>query len=67
MPKLIIEDKESAYKHIRSNPPAWVPHRHKGIWKSVVDKDKHYSYGAAVSAFKKHMKVNRNIHAGFNY
>lgn len=62
MAKLIItEDRKTAYTKIRNNPPAYISVRHYGIWKKVVDKDKHYSYGAAVNAFKAHMNKYKNV------
>ena len=41
--------------NIANNPPKFVQSHHHTIWKALVLKNKHTSYGAAVNHFKRHV------------
>lgn len=43
------------HEDIASNPPKFVPTHHHEIWKGLVLRSKHTSYGAAVNHYKRHM------------
>ena len=43
------------HNNIASNPPKFVPKHHHNIWKALVLRDKHTSYGSAVNHYKNHV------------